>query len=299
MRVVELFSGIGVSSCGMKAAGANVVGACEIESKFVHAYNSQNILNPVATAADVDDYEVPECDLLSGGPVCKAFSPGAGLFGTKGKDDVRNTFPHFFRALDRCDPQYVLVENSYGLRRFSDYLSDIIKELQRRGYYTDCSEIDCYDYGVPQHRHRVVMLGSKGDPWYVTKPVDRDGPLAVGGCLGAPPKGDKLPLTRPMTDKELAYWRRDPKRERRHPPLRWDRAAGTVVSNYKRGVPYGVVVREDGGMHMCNPRLAARLMGVPDEYDVNVLPRTKMLEGLGNGFPAPVVRHLVGALTSA
>lgn len=283
----------------MKAAGATVVGACEIESKFVQAYNSQRILDPVATASDVDDYDVPECDLLSGGPVCKAFSPGAALFGTQGKDDTRNTFPHFFRALDRSNPRYVLMENSSGMKRFMSYLSDIIKELQRRGYYTDCAEVDCYDYGVPQHRRRMVMLGSKGDPWYITKPVDRTGPATVGDCLGDSPEGDKLPLTRPMTEREMAYWRRDPKRERRHPPLRWDGPAGTVVSNYKRGVPYGVVVREDESYHMCNPRLAARLMGVPDEYDVNVLSRTKMLEGLGNGFPAPVVRHLVGALMGA
>lgn len=193
MRVVELFSGVGVSSCGMGAAGAEVVGACEIDLKFVHAYNSQPSLNHVATASDVDDYEIPECDLLSGGPVCKAFSPGANRFGTEGKDDVRNTFPHFFRALDRCDPRYVLVENSYGLARFGNYLSDIIKELQRRGYYMDCAEIDCYDYGVPQHRNRVVMLGSKDDPWYVTRPVDRTGPRTVGDCLGPAPEADNLP----------------------------------------------------------------------------------------------------------
>jgi len=299
MRVVELFSGVGVSSCGMGAAGAEVVGACEIDPKFVRAYNSQPLLKPVATASDVDGYDIPECDLLSGGPVCKAFSPGANRFGTDGKDDVRNTFPHFFRALDRCDPRYVLVENSYGLARFGNYLSDIIKELQRRGYYTDCAEIDCYDYGVPQHRNRVVMLGSKDDPWYVTRPVDRTGPRTVGDCLGPAPEADNLPLTRPMSDRERDYWARDPKRERRHPPLRWDRPAGTVVSNYKRGVPYGVVLKGDNSLHMCNPRLAARLMGLNDDYDVNVLSRTKMLEGLGNGFPAPVVRYLVGILTGA
>jgi len=297
MRVVELFSGVGISSWGMKCAGATVVGACEIDPKFVEAYNSQEIIDPVATCSDVDQYEIPECDLLSGGPVCKAFSPGANRFGTDGEDDVRNTFPHFFRALDRCNPRYVLMENSFGLVRFGDYMSDIIKEVQKRGYHVDCSEIDCYDYGVPQHRRRVVILGSKSDPWYITKPLDRPGPSTVGECLRDEVLGDTLPLTRPMTEKEKAYWTRDPKRSRRHPPLRYDKAAGTVISNYKRGVPYGVVVRKDESLHMCNPRLAARLMGLDDRYDVNVLSRTKMLEGLGNGFPSPAVKHLVGAIT--
>jgi len=299
MRVVELFSGVGLSSWGMKQAGAEVVGACEIDPQFVKAYNAQKFLNPVAVCTDVDKYEIPECDVLSGGPVCKAFSPGANRFGTKGKDDVRNTFPHFFRALDRSSPKYVLVENSYGLARFKDYLSGIVEDLKHRGYTMDCGEIDCYDYGVPQHRRRVVMLGSKGASWCVSKPPVRTGPMTVGDCLKPSPSGDKMGAYRPMTDSEQSYWLRDPKRCKRHPPLRHDRVAGTVVSNYKRGVPYGVLMVPDGTYRMCLPRLAARLQGLPDEYDVNVLSKTKMLEGIGNGFPPPVVAHLVGELMKA
>lgn len=296
MRVVELFSGIGLSSWGMTQAGATVVGACEIDPKFVQAYNSQpGFLSPVATCADVDLYDIPPCDLLSGGPVCKAFSPGAARFGTKGKDDVRNTFPHFFRALDRCSPKYVLIENSYGLSRFKNYLSDIIEDLKKRGYSMDCSEINCYDYGVPQHRRRVVMLGSKGPSWQITKPSTRIGPETVGECLTPYEKDNDLP-TRPMRDTELSYWLRDPKRCRRHPPLKHNMPSNTVVSNYKRGIPYGVVECSDGSLHMCNPRLAARLQGLDDNYNVNVLSKTKMLEGIGNGFPPPVVRHLVSEL---
>jgi len=296
MRVVEIFSGVGLSSWGMKQAGANVVGACEIDQKFVTAYNSQKVLNPVATCTDVDKYDIPKCDLLSGGPVCKAFSPGANRFGTKGQDDVRNTFPHFFRAIDRCSPTFILIENSYGLTRFSGYLFEIIEGLKHRGYNVDSDKIDCYDYGIPQHRHRAVILGSKKGLWMVTRPALRVGNTTVAGCMGPSPIEDKLGLMRPMTLSEKDYWLRDPKRCKRHPPLRPDRAAGTVVSNYKRGVPYGVISMPDGGLHMCNPRLAARLQGLGDDYDVNVLSRTKMLEGIGNGFPPPVVRHLVGSL---
>lgn len=296
MRVVELFSGVGLSSWGMTQAGATVVGACEIDPQFVKAYNSQSFLKPVASCSDVDKYDIPACDLLSGGPVCKAFSPGANRFGTKGADDDRNTFPHFFRALDRCNPGHILIENSYGLARFQGYLQCIVASIQKRGYNVDCQEVDCYDYGIPQHRRRVVLLGSKKHRWMVTKPAVREGMATVAGCLGEPPVSDKHLLTRPMTPAEKDYWLRDPKRCKRHPPLRFDRAAGTVVSNYKRGVPYGVVVMPDGELHMCGPRLAARLQGLGDVYDVSVLSRTKMLEGIGNGFPSPVVKHLVSEL---
>jgi site-specific DNA-cytosine methylase len=296
MRVVELFSGVGLSSWGMTQAGAEVVGACEIDPKFVKAYNSQIFLNPVASCSDVDKYDIPKCDLLSGGPVCKAFSPGANRFGTKGKDDVRNTFPHFLRALDRCSPDNILIENSYGLARFREYLQGIVTDIQARGYKIDCQEIDCYDYGIPQHRRRVVILGSKKGRWMVTKPAVREGMATVAGCLWEAPVTDKHLLTRPTSPSERDYWLRDPKRCKRHPPLHHAKTAGTVVSNYKRGVPYGVVVMPDGQLHMCGPRLAARLQGLDDEYDVSVLSRTKMLEGIGNGFPPPVVKHLVSEL---
>jgi site-specific DNA-cytosine methylase len=282
----------------MTQAGANVVGACEIDPKFVQAYNSQPMyLSPVAICADVDKYEITECDLLSGGPVCKAFSPGANRFGTKGEDDSRNTFPHFFRAIDRCNPDHVLIENSFGLSRFKSYLCTIINDLKARGYAVDCQEINCYDYGVPQNRRRVVMLCSKKIQWNVTYPEEPwEKPSLVREYLYDSPEKDTQPLTRPMSYNEKKYWFRDPKRCKRHPPLRFDVVAGTVVSNYKRGVPYGVVVMPSGELHMCGPRLAARLQGLGDEYDINVLSRTKMLEGIGNGFPPPVVKHLVSDL---
>jgi len=293
MRVVELFSGVGLSSLGMSQAGATVVGACEIDPKFVKAYNNQpGLLSPVATCSNVDLYDVPSCDLLSGGPVCKAFSPGATRFGTDGQNDVRNTFPHFFRALDRCSPRFVLIENSYGLARFREYVADIVEEVRRRGFKVDSNQVDCYDYGIAQHRRRIIILGSKEGLWRVSRPAKRVGPSTVGECLSpAIPE-----LTRPMTDSERNYWNRNPIRKRKHPPLMPDKAAGTVVSNYRRGVPYGVVEFADGSLHMCGPRLAARLQGMNDRYDVSVLVRTKMLEGIGNGFPPPVVQHLVSEL---
>jgi site-specific DNA-cytosine methylase len=300
MRAVELFSGIGLSSIGLVEAGVELVGACELHPLFVKAFNAQSILPPVAISSDIDDYEIPPCDLLSAGPVCKAFSPGATLFGTAGSDDKRNTFPHLFRAIERSDPRYVLIENSYGLQRFKGYLGEILEKLKNMGYHVIWDEVDCFDYGVPQHRRRVVILGAKDGPWYIFKPDQRNGPMTVGDCMRNPPPTDKLPLTRPMSEGEKAYWNRDPRHAKKHPPLNLWKPASTVVGNYKRGVPYGVVEipsqTELVSLHMCNPRLAARLQGIPDTYNVDAGSRTRMLEGIGNGFPPPVVKYLVEEL---
>ena len=289
MRSVELFCGIGLSSLGLVKAGTQLMGACDLTKQFIDIFNAQSCLPHVAVAMNVDDYEIPPCDLLSAGPVCKAFSPGATVFGTKGSEDDRNTFPHYFRALERSLPDYILIENSYGLQRFKGYLEEILGKLRYYGYQVECQEIDCYDYGVPQHRRRVIILGSKKGPWHITKPENRVGPETVGDCR-------PWDCTRPMTEGELKYWNRDPRHAKKHPPLSFDAPASTVVSNYKRGVPYGAVRMPDGSLSMCCPRLAARLQGLPEEYDVSVGSRTRMFEGIGNGFPPPVIEYLVRSL---
>ncbi len=136
---------------GLVQAGCKLVGACDLDKKAVAMFNDQapSVLPPVARAQNVDSYDMPQCDLLSGGPVCKAFSPGATLFGTQGSKDARNTFPHFIRALKRANPSYILIENSYGLARFKGYVRDIISQFESLGYRMHIEEIDCFDYGVP------------------------------------------------------------------------------------------------------------------------------------------------------
>ena len=296
MKAVELFSGVGLSAIGLVKTGMDLVGACDKINSFVEAFNQQDILPHVATCSDIDTYEIPSCDLLSAGPVCKAFSPGATVFGSKGSEDERNTFPHLFRAVERYSPKYVLIENSYGLQRFKGYVEEILTQLHSHGYKIDWQEIDCYDYGVPQHRKRLVFLCSKGQDWKVSKPEKRIGKETVGDCMESPPEGDLLPLTKALSTGELAYWNRDPRHAKKHVPLNFSKPASTVVSNYKRGVPYGVIQMPDGALHLCNPRLAARLQGIPDEFKVDVISRTRMLEGIGNGFPPPVIQHIVSRI---
>ena len=298
MKAVELFCGIGMSALGVHHAGAEIIGAVDIDKRFVKAFNSQPTLPPKARVCDLKDYEPPQgIDLLCGGPVCKAFSPGATLFGTGGKNDQRNTFPLFFDVLKKCSPlpTYVLIENSYGLRRFKGYINELKQELLHLGYIVDLQEIDCYDYGVPQHRRRVVFTAWMGTPnatrWKVTKPAKRVGPKTVGDCFAR----TQEELLRNLTPGCLAYLTRDPIHLKKHKPLTMNKPASTVVSNYKRGVPYGVV-EDRGTYYRCMPRLAARLQGLPDTYNLTPLSVTAALEGIGNGFPPPVVKHLVKSL---
>jgi len=317
MKVVECFCGAGLSSIGIVRAGGDLVGACDYDHSAVTMFNSQpGLLPPVATCCDLDTYEIPPCDLLSGGPVCKAFSPGAAIFGTKGKDDDRNTFPLFFRAIDRSKPKHILIENSFGMERFGDedtsdpnewpltgmasngYIDEIVGGLKNRGYKVDWTEVDCYDFGVPQHRRRLIFLGSKTANWKMPAVFawDREGPCTVGECMGPVPENDPWPLTKPCTEAEMTYLLRDPDRLKRHPSQEMHKAGHTVVSVYRKGAPYGTVRMKDKSLHMCGPRLAARLQGLPDSFKFNMVSRSKAFEAIGNGFPPQVIEAAVKSL---
>jgi DNA (cytosine-5)-methyltransferase 1 len=289
----ELFCGMGMSSLGIVRAGLDLKVGVDMNPAAIRAFNAQAILPPVGVVGLVGAVPLPEdLDLLSGGPVCKAFSPGATLFGTAGKDDPRNTFPYFMAEVEKYRPRYVLIENTSGMRSFGGYVDELVGTLNALGYWCDVLDLDCWWFGIPQHRKRVVFFASRtAERWKVSVPPHRlPGPEVVGDVLQPPPAGDPWPLLIPLSPKALDYFLRDPRHAKKHPPLIPQKPASTVVSVYRKGVPYGVVFI-DGEYFHCGPRLAARLQGLPDEFDLSMMVKTSALEAIGNGFPPQVVEY--------
>lgn len=300
MKALELFCGLGVSSCGVIAAGADLLLAADNCAAAVRAFNGSALLPSVAQMVDLqalpsDSPLLAGAEVWCAGPPCQPFSQGSTLFGRGGPDDPRNGFPTLLRLVTAHRPRYLLIENTMGLRQFRGYLSQLHSALEALGYTVTVEEVDCYDFGVPQHRKRVVVLAAQGERWRVRRPARRPAsPATVGECLHPPPAGDEWDLLLPLSDKAIDYWTRDPRHAQKHPPLKAEAPASTVVANYARGVPYGVVSHE-GKLWTCGPRLAARLQGVPDTYRLHGA-RVPLLRGIGNGFPAPVVTHLLREL---
>lgn len=291
MRAVELFCGIGVSSLGLVRAGLDLVLGVDVNRKVIETFNSQDILPPVGVVGRVGEVPLPPgLDLLSGGPVCRAFSLGARLFGTQGKADPRNTFPVFVSEVERYRPRFILIENTFGLHQFAGYLDELMSVLTSLGYRAGVYDVDCYQFGVPQHRRRVVIFGNRIGAELPRFPFSGrlDGPETVGDCLYPPPPHDPWPLLIPLSRRALEYYLRDPRHVQKHPPLLPDRPATTVVSVYRKGVPYGVVLL-DGKYYHAGPRLAARLQGMPDEYILSMMSKTAALEAVGNGFPPQIM----------
>ena len=167
-NAVDLFAGVGGLSVGLKKAGFNVVASVELNKYAVKGYK----LNHSKTKVFDDDIRDVNTDeikgllngeplhLLAGCPPCQGFSSVRRLNRKKSvRDDRNNLVLEYLRFVKELKPLTVMMENVPGLVNY--YLfKKVIKELTELGYNPKVEIVDVKNYGVPQKRKRLVMVGS-------------------------------------------------------------------------------------------------------------------------------------------
>ena len=100
-------------------------------------------------------------DLVAGGPPCQPFSVAGHQ---RAHEDPRDCVPYFTKAVDTLRPRAFVMENVAGLalRRHRTYLATAIERLATLGYRVSAMVLDAADYGVPQHRKRLFVIGVRG-----------------------------------------------------------------------------------------------------------------------------------------
>lgn len=173
MRVVSLFSGAGGLDLGFRMAGHNIVWANDIYEDAVHTYQ-KNIGNHIVLADinNVPANEIPDCDIVIGGFPCQGFS----VANTKRHiDDERNElYKQLIRIIEAKMPMFFLAENVKGLTNLGkgEVFRMILSDFERLGYRVKYQILNAADYGVPQTRQRVIIIGIRGDvAWDYTFPV--------------------------------------------------------------------------------------------------------------------------------
>ncbi|WP_440767576.1 DNA cytosine methyltransferase [Natronorubrum sp. DTA7] len=162
---VDLYAGCGGMTFGLFLAGFHVRGAWEIRAPERYTYHVQhcqeNDLAQYGDATDVDPSKVPDdLSVLAGGPSCQGWSSAGGEVDP---DDPRNE--HAFAMAewaDACEPQLVLIENVVGMTELHGPLhSALVDALADAGpgYEVRTLELNAADYGVPQRRKRVFIVG--------------------------------------------------------------------------------------------------------------------------------------------
>ena len=168
---IDLFSGAGGLSLGLRQARFRVVAALDASSLAVESYRMNfpgvpvlcNDIRGVAASDLLSLAKLPkyELDLLAGCPPCQGFS----ALRTKGRqaavNDNRNgLILEFLRLVREIRPRYVLMENVPGLAR-SDIFLRFVGGLKLTGYGVVSDVLDSADFGAPQHRRRLVLIAER------------------------------------------------------------------------------------------------------------------------------------------
>jgi len=171
LKVIDLFSGVGGLSYGF-AHNDNfeIVAANEILPNMAKAYSLNHPSTRVYTE-DIKDFnaekikkdlniEADEIDIIVGGPPCQAYS----TVGKRLIDDPRGKlFQEYYRVLKEFNPKLFLFENVKGLLSMQggELLKTIILLFESLGYKVQYKLLNAADYGAPQIRERIVIIGSK------------------------------------------------------------------------------------------------------------------------------------------
>lgn len=169
--VVDLFAGVGGLSLGFERAKATVVAAVESDPHHADAYRSGHRHEVALFTSPIEDVSasdillstnlIPgELDFLVGGPPCQPFSMAGKRHGTA--DHRGNLVWAFYDMLKRLKPRAFVMENVVGLRSIHNgsLFKELLSKFERSGYLCETFVLDAADYGVPQNRKRLFIIGT-------------------------------------------------------------------------------------------------------------------------------------------
>ena len=164
MTCVEICAGAGGQAIGLDAAGFEHIALVEYEPDYCQVLkNNRPDWNVIcADVHDFDGHPYAGIDLLAGGVPCPPFSKASKQLG---KDDERDLFPEAIRRVREIHPKAVMLENVRGFLdpKFDEYRAHILRDIEKIGYNVQIKLLQSCDYGVPQLRPRVVIIGIRKD----------------------------------------------------------------------------------------------------------------------------------------
>jgi DNA (cytosine-5)-methyltransferase 1 len=159
--VLDLFAGAGGLSAGLAAAGLEVAAAAERDADslatFARLHPAVHLLRGDIAGLDLREFR-GDIDVVAGGPPCQPWSDGGKRLGGA---DPRDGIPLFVEAIRTVGPRAFIMENVAGLARAATRSSFeyLVRRLRGLGYTVDWRVLRAADYGVPQSRQRLFVVG--------------------------------------------------------------------------------------------------------------------------------------------
>lgn len=240
--VVDLFCGVGGLTHGFVKEHFNVNAGIDFDSSCDFAYEKNNkakFIHKDITKLTSEElkklYKKGEKKILVGCAPCQPFSiynskkttPNAEVQEESAKDEKWQLLYSFARLIDETEPEIISMENVPLLTKFRNgqVFNDFLDKLRSKGYFISWQIVNAQDYGIPQRRKRLILLGSKyGEINLIGKTVKNEKYKTVRDAIGALPpvedgvahESDPLHRARKLTDlnkrriqatKEGGFWR--------------------------------------------------------------------------------------------
>lgn len=292
---IEICAGAGGQALGLAMAGFVHVALVEYEKEYCDTLTfNRPEWNVIHT--DVRDFSgLPyrgKIDLFSGGVPCPPFSVAGKQLGS---DDERDLFPEAIRLVKEINPRAVMLENVRGFLDpiFNEYRENIIESISSLGFKVQIKLLKANDYGVPQLRPRIVIVGIRND-------ISREFHYPEEHPEKSPTVGKVLyDLMKEKGWKGAKQWAKNANTiaptivggSKKHggPDLGPARArkAWAELGVDGLGVANEPPSPDFEGMPKLTPRMIARIQGFPDSWSFG-LKKTAACRMIGNAFPPPV-----------
>jgi DNA (cytosine-5)-methyltransferase 1 len=291
--VLDLFAGCGGLSLGFEAQGFRTIGY-EMEPDCCATYNSSLAGECVSGRLTVNS-QFPQASVVIGGPPCQPFSVGGDQ---RGRQDERDGLPTFVAAVASVRPELFLFENVRGVfYKNRQYFEHFLDQLRGLGYLVDARLLNAVDYGVPQNRERVIVVGHHGGFRFPAKARRRTtAGDAIGDLAGLIPAESRF-LTPSMDAYVLRYEIASKCINPRD--LDMSRPARTLTCRNLAGATGDMqrVKLPDGRRRRLLIREAARLQSFPDWFKFSG-GETSQFNQIGNAVPPLFAYQLASSVAS-
>jgi len=308
IKAIDLFCGCGGMSKGLTDAGIDVVAGIDVWDKAVLSYNSNfqhNVIckdltkyTPAEFAAEFN-ITPEDIELISGGPPCQGFS----MAGKRDKNDPRNSlFMEYVKYLNYFKPKAFIMENVMGIlsmkKANGEKAIETIMEMLNKDYNTVINKLYASDFGVPQNRRRVIIIGlrkSLGIHPHEVEPVNtKENRPSVGGVLQ--PKND-VAKSYYLSERALDGIRK--KKERMEAKkhgfgaqyLKLDKPSYTIPARYWKDGYDALVKYSDVEIRRLTVLELKRIQSFPDDY-ILTGGKKDQIKQIGNAVACRFAFHL-------
>lgn len=300
----DLFAGIGGTRLGFQRQGGDCVFTCEKASEAQEAY--ERIWDDPVDVGDIKNVDVdtvPEHDVLLACWPCPSFSRIGDREGLR--DERGSLFYRILRVIEGTEPTAFFLENVKDIQHMQDgkILDAIIDALRELGYTVQWEVLNALDFGLPQHRQRLIIVGTQTGE-------DIKMPTASSNALSTELEQRAALEELLVDDIEERFIASEPIRQDRQESLAdretipepsvWnENRAGIITPN-----PFASALRAKAswnyqlvdGYRRFTPRELLRLQGFPDWVTLDDSSESRVRRLTGNTIPVPMVRAVASEL---